>query len=166
VNGLSKAYAMTGWRIGYTAAPKTFTVPMSRLQSHSTSNITTFIQPAAVAALTGDQSFVAKMAAEFEKRRNLIVERAKAIPMLECTRPEGAFYLMVGIGKIIGKKVAGKVIHTANDFGVVLLDEAKVAAVPGEDFGAPHWVRFSYACSEANINKGFDRIAELMEKVE
>jgi aspartate aminotransferase len=166
INGLSKAYAMTGWRVGYTAAPKEFTVPMSRLQSHSTSGITTFIMPAAVEALRGDQSAVAKMLAAFESRRNLIVARAKAIPGLECTQPEGAFYLMVGIGNFVGKQVAGKTINGAADFCMALLESQKVAAVSGEDFGAPHWLRFSYACSEATINKGFDRLAEFVKGIQ
>ena len=165
INGLSKAYAMTGWRIGYTAAPKEFTVPMSRLQSHSTSGITTFCMPAAAEALRGDQSSVAKMHDAFEARRNLIIRRTRAIPGLECTEPEGAFYLMVGIGKLIGKTAAGKKIAGAADFCMALLESQKVAAVSGEDFGAPHWLRFSYACSEANINKGFDRLAEFVKSI-
>jgi aspartate aminotransferase len=165
VNGLSKAYAMTGWRIGYTAAPKEFTTPMSRLQSHSTSGITTFCMPAAVAALKSDGADVRRMRAAFETRRNLIIKRAKAIAGLECTEPEGAFYLMVGIGKIIGKTVGGRKITGAADFCMALLETKKVAAVSGEDFGAPHWLRFSYACSEDTINKGFDRIAEFMKDV-
>jgi len=163
VNGLSKAFAMTGWRVGYTAAPKQFTQPMSRLQSHSTSGIATFVMPAAAAALRSDQSDVARMLAAFEVRRDLIVRRAKSIPLLECTEPEGAFYLMVGIGKLIGKKIAGKKITSAADFCMALLETKKVAAVAGEDFGAPHWVRFSYATSEDDINRGFDRIAEFVK---
>jgi len=165
VNGLSKAFAMTGWRVGYTAAPKLFTVPMSRLQSHSTSGIATFVMPAAAAALRSDQSDVAKMLVAFEARRNLIVRRARSIPLLECTEPEGAFYLMVGIGKLIGKSVGGKKISSAADFCMALLETKKVAAVSGEDFGAPEWVRFSYACSESDINRGFDRIAEFLKDV-
>jgi aspartate aminotransferase len=156
---------MTGWRVGYTAAPKQFTVPMSRLQSHSTSGIATFVMPAAAAALRSDQSDVAKMLAAFEARRNLIVRRTRSIPLLECTEPEGAFYLMVGIGKLIGKTVGGKKVASAADFCMTLLEQKKVAAVAGEDFGAPHWVRFSYATSENDINRGFDRIAELLKNV-
>ena len=163
VNGFSKAFSMTGWRIGYTAAPKQFTAPMSRLQSHSTSGIATFVMPAAAAALKSDQSDVAKMVAAFETRRDLIVRRARAIPLLECTEPEGAFYLMVGIGKLIGKSVGGRKIASASDFCMGLLETKKVAAVSGEDFGAPQWVRFSYACSESDINRGFDRLTEFVK---
>ena len=163
VNGLSKAYAMTGWRVGYTAAPKEITVPMSRMQSHGTSGIATFVMSGAVAALESDGSDVAKMRAAFERRRALIIKRVKDIPQLECTEPEGAFYLMVGIEKLIGQTVAGVAINGANDFAMTLLEKAKVAAVPGEAFGAPHRVRFSYATSEDNINKGFDRIAKLLK---
>jgi aspartate aminotransferase len=138
---------------------------MSRLQSQSTSGIATFVQPAAAAALRSDQSAPAKMLSAFEVRRSLIVRRARAIASLECTEPEGAFYLMVGIGKLIGKTIAGRKITTAADFSMTLLEEKKVATVAGEDFGAAHWVRLSYACSEDDINRGFDRIAELLEDV-
>ena len=166
INGVSKAYAMTGWRIGYAAAPKEIASAMSRLQSHSTSGIGTFLQPAAAAALRGDQSDVKKMLVAFETRRNLIIERVKSIPLLDCTEPEGAFYLMVSIDELVGKTVAGKKITGAADFCMTLLDAKKVAAIPGESFGAPTWVRFSYACSEDDINRGFDRIAELLAEVE
>lgn len=165
VNGMSKAYAMTGWRIGYTAAPKAWTDAMKRLQSQSTSGITTFVQPAGAAALAGDQSDVEKMRVAFEKRRGVIIGRVKAIPLLDCTEPEGAFYLMVNVEKLIGKTVAGKKLTSATDLCLLMLDKIKVAAIPGEPFGAPDWVRFSYACSEDTIHKGFDRIARLLEDV-
>jgi len=164
INGMSKAYAMTGWRIGYAAASAEITNAMKRLQSQSTTCVTHFVQPGAVAALQSDQSDVEKMRAAFESRRNLIVKRAKAVPLLDCTEPEGAFYLMVSIEKLIGKTVAGKRITSATDFCLTMLDRVKVAAIPGEPFGAPGWARFSYACSEHTINKGFDRIAELLIK--
>ena len=165
VNGMSKAYAMTGWRIGYTAAPKELTVPMSRMQSHSTSGITTFAQPGAVAALTSDGSDVERMRQAFERRRELIIRRVREVPGLVCTEPEGAFYVMVGIEKLIGKTAGGVAIKGANDFAMMLLDSVKVAVVPGEAFGADTWCRFSYACSEDDINHGFDRIAELLKDV-
>ena len=164
INGMSKAYAMTGWRMGYAAAPTEITKAMKRLQSQSTSGITTFAQPGGVAALGSDQSDVEVMRAAFEKRRGLIIKRVKTIPLLDCTEPEGAFYLMVNVEKLVGKTVAGKKITSATDFCLTMLDEIKVAAIPGEPFGAPGWCRFSYATSEDNINKGFDRIAELLTK--
>ena len=101
----------------------------------------------------------------FERRRALIINRVKDIPVLMCTEPEGAFYLMVGIGNLIGKVVAGKEINGASDFCLTMLDAIKVAAIPGEAFGAPEWCRFSYATSEDAINAGFDRIAELLKDV-
>ena len=165
INGLSKAYAMTGWRIGYSAAPAEVTGAMKRLQSQSTSGITTFIQSGAAAALDSDGADVAKMRDAFERRRALIINRVKDIPVLMCTEPEGAFYLMVGIGNLIGKVVAGKEINGASDFCLTMLDAIKVAAIPGEAFGAPDWCRFSYATSEDTINAGFDRIAELLKDV-
>jgi len=166
VNGLSKAYAMTGWRVGYAAAPKELAVPMSRLQSQSTSGIATFVQPAAVAALRSDQSDVETMRTAFEARRKLIIGRVRDVPQLDCTEPEGAFYLMVNVEKLIGKTVRGRTITSATDFCLMMLDEIKVAAIPGEPFGAPGWVRFSYACSEDTIQKGFDRISELLVEVD
>jgi len=165
VNGMSKAYAMTGWRIGYAAAPKPLAAAMSRLQSQATSGITTFAQPGAVEALRSDQSEVEQMREAFAKRRDLIIRRTKEIPLLTCTEPEGAFYLMVGIGKLVGRTVAGRKISGAADFCLMLLDEKKVAAIPGEAFGAPEWCRFSYACSEEAINEGFDRISDLLKDV-
>jgi len=165
INGLSKAYAMTGWRIGYSAAPVEVTNAIKRLQSQSTSGITTFLQPGATAALESDGSDVAKMRHAFEKRRVLIINRVKDIPLLMCTEPEGAFYLMVGIANLIGKTVAGRETTGASDFCLTMLDAIKVAAIPGEAFGAPDWCRFSYATSEDAINKGFDRIAELLKDV-
>lgn len=165
INGVSKAYSMTGWRIGYAAAPAEVTAAMKRLQSQSTSGITTFVQPGAVAALESDQSDVEKMRLAFEKRRTLIIQRVKDIPLLDCTEPEGAFYLMVNVSKLIGKTIAGKQIATATDFCLTMLDSIQVAAIPGEPFGAPGWARFSYACSEDTINQGFDRIAKLLKKV-
>ncbi|HUV39594.1 MAG TPA: pyridoxal phosphate-dependent aminotransferase, partial [Planctomycetota bacterium] len=165
VNGLSKAYAMTGWRVGYTAAPVEVTNAMKNLQSQSVSNITTFVMSAAAVALDGDQADVEKMRLAFEKRRDLIIRRVKAIPQLDCTEPEGAFYLMVDVTKLIGKTVGGRKIESGTDFCLAMLDAIKVAAIPGEPFGAPGWVRFSYACSEDTINKGFDRIAKLLKDV-
>jgi len=162
INGMSKAYAMTGWRIGYAAAPVEIAAAMKRLQSQSTSGITTFAQPAAAAALESDQADVETMRAAFEKRRALIIRRVRDIPQLDCTEPEGAFYLMVNVEKLIGKTVADTKIETSTDFCLMMLDKIKVAAIPGEPFGAPGWCRFSYACSEDTINKGFDRIAELL----
>jgi len=166
INGFSKAYSMTGWRLGYTAAEKEIVDAMEALQSHSASNLVSFTLPAGVAALTGPQSVVSDMVAEFDKRRRYIVERLNAIPGISCAMPGGAFYVFPNISGLFGKKWNGKTIDGSLAFESFALEEGKVALVAGLGFGADNYVRLSYATSMANIDKGIDRLAEAVGKLE
>lgn len=165
INGVSKAYAMTGWRIGYAAAAHPVAKAMADLQSHSTSNPTSIAQEASVAALNGDQEPVARMVSEFARRRDAMLERLLAIPGISCTRPGGAFYLLPNVKNYFGKSYKGKRIATAGDLAAVLLEEVQVAVVPGVAFGNDDYFRLSYACSMEKIKEGLDRIAGLMDKI-
>jgi aspartate aminotransferase len=158
VNGLSKAYSMTGWRIGYAAAPKVIVGAMSKIQSQSTSNPVSFCMPAVEEALNGPQDFVAMMVAEFDKRRRYIVERLNAMDGVSCFTPKGAFYVFPNFSDLYGRSFGGKAIENSTDFADYLLGEAKVAIVPGIAFGADDFARLSYATSMENIEKGLDRI--------
>jgi aspartate aminotransferase len=162
VNGLSKAFAMTGWRVGYTAAPKQFTEPMSRLQSHSTSGIATFVMPAAAAALRSDQSDVAKMLAAFEARRDLIVRRARSIPLLECTEPEGAFYLMARLPVADAEDFCRFLLQsfTWNGQTVMLTPGAGFYSTP--DKGRDE-VRIAYVLERGILAQSVDIIARALE---
>jgi len=153
---LSKTYAMTGWRMGYALAPVPIIQAMLKLQSHSTSNATSFVQVAAIAALTGTQEPVARMLAEYKERRALIVEGLRAIPGVRCVLPEGAFYAYPNIAALLG----GRGPATAMEFSQRLLAETGVVAVPGEAFGGQGHIRFSYATSRAAIGEGLRRLAE------
>jgi len=158
VNGLSKAYSMTGWRIGYAAAPADLVGAISKIQSQSTSNPVSFIMPAVVEALTGPQDFIDTMVAEFDKRRNYICDRLNSMDGVTCFKPQGAFYVFPKFSELNGRKFNGKAIEGSNDFADYLLDEAKVAIVPGIAFGADDYARLSYAIAMENIVKGLDRI--------
>jgi len=165
INGFSKAFSMTGWRLGYAAAEKDIVGAMEAIQSHSASNLVSFTQPAAVAALNGPQEVVDNMVAEFDKRRKYIVGRLNSIDGITCAMPGGAFYVFPNVGKLYGKNFDGKKITTSDEFADFLLAEAKVAVVAGSGFGADNYVRLSYATSMANIEKGLDRIAEAVGKL-
>lgn len=158
VNGVSKTYAMTGWRIGYACGPKNLIAAMTKMQSQSTSNATSIAQMAALEAIGGSQEVVAEMVAEFEKRRTYIVGRLNAISGITCFNSTGAFYAFPNISALFGKTFNGKVISNSTDFASYLLDEAKVALVPGIAFGADNYVRLSYATSMDNIVEGMNRI--------
>ncbi len=159
VNGLSKAFSMTGWRIGYVAADKDLVAAMNNIQSQSTSNPVSFCDKAAVEALNGPQEFMKGWVAEFDKRRRYIVDRLNKIPGVSCLLPQGAFYVFPNFSKVYGKKTpAGKVVNGSSDLAAYLLDEHKVAVVPGVAFGADACQRLSYATSMKNIEKGLDRI--------
>ncbi|GAB4301625.1 MAG: pyridoxal phosphate-dependent aminotransferase [Desulfuromonadia bacterium] len=159
VNGVSKAYSMTGWRIGYACGPKEVMGAMTKMQSQSTSNATSISQKASVAALNGDQGVVAEMVKEFEKRRTHIVNRLNAIPGVTCFRSTGAFYAFPNFSGVYGKVTpAGDKIENSTDFAAYLLEEAKVAIVPGVAFGDDRYARLSYATSMELIDKGLDRI--------
>jgi aspartate aminotransferase len=158
INGVSKAYAMTGWRIGYAVGPKNIISAMSKIQSQSTSNASSISIKAAVEALNGTQEHVEFMRKEFERRRNYIVERINAIEDINCRRPEGAFYVFPNITRLLGKTFNGKTINTDIAFADYLLDFAKITVVPGSIFGMPGHLRFSYATSIENIKIGIDRM--------
>jgi aspartate aminotransferase len=149
VNGFSKAYSMTGWRLGYLAAPEPIAAAIDSIQSHSTSNPTSFAQKGALAAITGDQAFISEMVNAFAERRAYMYDRLTKMPGVTCVKPLGAFYMLPNISKF-GLNSSG--------FCAKLLDEHKVAAVPGIAFGSDAHIRLSYACSMENIQKGLDRI--------
>lgn len=163
INGVSKSYAMTGWRIGFTAAPLEVAKLMASLQSHMASNPNSVAQEATLVALQGDQSCVAEMCKEFKKRRDYIYEREEQIPLISALKPEGAFYLFVDVSKTYGKCYQGKSIASAADFATILLEEKFVAVVPCADFGMPDYIRLSYATSMELIAKGMDRIEALVK---
>jgi len=158
VNGVSKAYAMTGWRIGFAAAPLPVAGAMADLQGHVTSNPNSIAQKAALGALRGDAGAAAAMVAEFERRRDYMVGRLKAMPAFRTPEPEGAFYVFPTLGDIVGREVGGRLIRDGGDLALALLESAGVAVVPGAAFGRPDAVRFSYATSMDNIVKGLDRV--------
>jgi len=158
VNGVSKAYAMTGWRIGYAAGPKEIISAMSKIQSQSTSNPTSISMKASTEALNGPQGEVEKMRVEFEKRRDYIVERLNKMEGVTCLKPKGAFYVFPNISKLLGKSFGGKVINTDSEFAEYLLETAKIAVVPGSAFGADGYMRLSYATSMELIKGGMDRL--------
>lgn len=165
VNGVSKAYSMTGWRIGYAAGPKDLIAAMATVQSQSTSNPNSMAQKAAIAALTEGEPFIKEMAAEFDKRRRFMVDRLNTIPGIRCMLPHGAFYTFPHIGGLFGRRSPDGPIDTANVLAAYLLKEARVAMVPGEAFGAPAHIRFSYATSMSNIVKGLDRIDAALSRL-
>jgi len=163
VNGVSKTYSMTGWRIGYALGPKPVIDAMINIQSQSTSNPTSISMKAAVEALKGPQEAVENMRKEFEARRNLIVEGLNAIEGVKCLKPMGAFYVFPNISSTFGKKTPSKkVINGSLSFSEVLLEEAKVGVVPGSEFGAEGYIRLSYATSRETIKKGLERIKEFI----
>jgi len=165
-DGVSKAYAMTGWRIGFALAPKEVIEAMVTLQGQSTTNAAAVSQAAALAALTGPQDEVERMRLEFDKRRQYMVKTLNAIPGVKCTEPKGAFYCFPDVSSYNGKKTPdGKVIENDLDLCDYLITEGRVALVPGSAFYAPGFVRLSYATSQANIEKGLVRFAEALAKL-
>ncbi len=165
INGVSKAYAMTGWRIGYVLCDEKIAKVMSNYVSHSTGSPCAISQAASEAALSGPQEMVETMRKAFERRRNYIVERMNTIEGVSCINPEGAFYVMMNIEQLLGKTIHGEVINNADDFSSAFLKHGLVATVPCTGFGAPTFVRWSYATSIDNIREGLDRLeAFLAEK--
>ncbi len=158
VNGLSKSHAMTGWRIGFSAGPEEIIEAMTKIQSQSTSNPTSIAQKAAVEALTGPQDFTSEMVSEFDRRRVHIIERLNKIKGISCVTPLGAFYAFPNVSSYFGKYAKNKLINSSFDISSHLLDEAKVAVVPGGAFGDDRYIRLSYATTLDNIQKGLDRI--------
>jgi len=162
VNGVSKTYAMTGWRIGYAAGPPEVIEAAGRIQSQVTSGPNAMAQKAAVEALIGDQSEVPKMVAEFDKRRKYIVKRLNAMKNVTCVNPLGAFYAFPNVSGYYGKELGGEPVKDSISFCNVLLDKAKVAAVPGAPFGADAHIRFSYATSMERIEEGMKRMEQAL----
>lgn len=163
INGMSKAYAMTGWRIGYAAANKEIIKVMSNIQSHTTSNPCSISQYASVEGLSGNQDAVNKMKRHFEERRNFMVDEVNNIKGLSCRKPKGAFYVMVNFTNLKGKTIKGIKIDSSLDFAKLLLNEGKVAVIPGIGFGDDDYVRLSYATSMENIEEGLNRIKSIVE---
>lgn len=162
VNGMSKAYAMTGWRIGFTASNKEIAKLMSNIQGHITSNPNSIAQYASIEGLRGDQSAVESMREEFEKRKNYACERVNEIKGLSCIKPKGAFYIMINISEYLGKTVQGMEIKDSLDFTKLVLEKGNVAVVPGIAFGSDKFVRLSYATSMENIKEGLNRIEQVL----
>lgn len=165
VNGFSKSYAMTGWRLGYCAGPQNVIEACGRLQTQTTNNPTSFAQIAAIEALTGPQDSVVSMAAAFEKRRDFVVPRLNAIPGISCTMPHGAFYVFPQVSDLLGRSYQGQRLQTPTDFADFLLDEAGVAIVPGEGFGDNTSFRLSYASSMAELEEGLERIDKAVQRL-
>lgn len=165
VNGVSKTYSMTGWRIGYAAGAEEIIAAITKYQSQNTSNPTSIAQKAAVEALNGPQESVEMMRREFQKRRDVIMERLDAIPGVTCLRPQGAFYVFPHVGSYYGRSFGGKTMTNSAEMATYLLDEANVALVPGGDFGHDDHIRLSYATSMAQIEKGMERIREALLKL-
>ena len=163
INGVSKSYAMTGWRVGYACANDTIAKVMGNFLSHSTGAPSSVSQKAAVAALNGPQDEIETMRQAFEERRNYLVERMNTIEGVSCIKPEGAFYVMMNMEKLIGKTICGELIQTSDDFSAAFLKHGLVATVPCSGFGAPNYVRWSYATSMENIKKGLDRLEEFLK---
>lgn len=158
VNGLSKAYAMTGWRIGYTASNRRIATAMANFQSHATSNANSIAQAASIAALDGDKNEQRSMISEFSRRRQYMMARISAINGINAVNPRGAFYIFANISGLFGKSCDGHIINSAMDFSSLLLEKANVAVVPGEAFGDACCIRLAYATDMQSIIKAMDRI--------
>ena len=162
LNGVAKTYAMTGWRVGWMIGPADVIKAVTNLQSHSTSNVANVSQRAALAAVSGDLSAVAEMRGAFDRRRKVIVEMLNDTPGVTCPEPEGAFYAFPSFRGVLGKEIRGRLPMDTLELATLLLEEAKVAIVPGEAFGAPGYARLSYALSDDDIVEGVSRIAKLL----
>jgi aspartate aminotransferase len=162
VNGVAKTYAMTGWRVGWSIAPMEIARGINRLQSQLTSNVANVSQIAALEAIAGPQDAVASMREAFDRRRRLAVSTLNDIPGVTCVEPEGAFYVFPSFEDVLGREIAGHRVGSTLELAGVLLDEAKVAVVPGEAFGAPGYARLSYALGDDDLAEGIDRIAALL----
>jgi aspartate aminotransferase len=160
VNGMSKAFAMTGWRLGYAAGPQRIIDAMAKVQSHTTSHPASMTQAAGEAALKQAGEDVRRMAVEFERRRNAIVALIGKLPGVTCVPPSGAFYVFPNVSGLFGKKIGGRVVACGQDVAEALLEHARVAVVPGEAFGSSDHIRISFSCEMAKIEDGLKRIAE------
>ncbi len=165
VSGLAKSYAMTGWRIGYTGSSEEIAKLMSSVQSHQTSNPNSIAQKAAVEALNGDQSTVAKMTQAFDERRKFMVKRLSTIPHISFVEPDGAFYVFIDVHEALELSYKGKKIGDIAEFARILIEEYQVAVIPCADFGFPDHIRLSYAISIEQIEKGLDRIDSFLKEL-
>ncbi|NLA82315.1 MAG: pyridoxal phosphate-dependent aminotransferase [Clostridiaceae bacterium] len=165
INAFSKAYAMTGWRLGYAAGPADIIKGISAIQGHTTSNATSFVQWAAITALESCADYVEEMRQAFESRRDYLYKRIQALPGISCPFPDGAFYLFPDVSALFGKKAGDRSLQNAGDLADYLLDEAGVALVPGEAFEAPWAIRFTYSNSMDNLTEAMDRIEAALEKL-
>jgi aspartate aminotransferase len=165
INGLSKSYAMTGWRIGYCAASEKIAKLMISIQSHVTSNVCSITQYAALEALSGPQDEITKMINEFEKRRNYMINRIESIDNLSIVKPKGAFYIMINIENCLGKEINGKILNDSMEFCASLLENEKLAVIPGKAFGLNNYIRVSYATSMEAIKEGLNRIESFIKKL-
>lgn len=164
INGVSKAYAMTGWRIGYALGEPEVIKVMSNYLSHCAGSCCAISQAAAQVALNGPQDKIEAMRQAFEERRNYLVKRMNQVEGVSCIQPEGAFYVMMNMEKLVGRSVRGQIIETCDDFSQAFLKYGLVATVPGTAFGAPNFVRWSYATSMENIQKGMDRLEAFLKE--
>ena len=162
INGVAKTYAMTGWRVGWMIGPPDVIAAAANLQSHATSNVCNVAQRAALAAVSGDLSAVAEMRATYDRRRLTIVSMLNDIPGVVCPEPEGAFYAFPSLEGLLGRSFAGRSASTTMELASLVLDEVKVAFVPGEAFGAPGYARFSYALGDDALVEGIARLAKLV----
>jgi aspartate/methionine/tyrosine aminotransferase len=162
VNGVAKTYAMTGWRVGWVVGPKDVVKAATNLQSHATSNVSNVAQRAAIAALAGDLSAVEEMKAAFDRRRRTIVTMLNEIDGVVCPEPKGAFYAYPSVKGLLGREIDGVTPTTSAELAELLLDKAEVAAVPGEAFGSPGYLRFSYALGDDDLTEGITRMQKLL----
>ncbi|MEU9074953.1 pyridoxal phosphate-dependent aminotransferase [Kitasatospora sp. NPDC048538] len=162
VNGVAKTYAMTGWRVGWVIGPKDVIKAATNLQSHATSNVSNVAQRAAIAAVSGDLSAVHEMRTAFDRRRRTIVRMLNEIEGVYCPEPEGAFYVYPSVKGLLGKEIRGRRPASSSELASLILDEAEVAAVPGEAFGTPGYLRFSYALGDADLAEGIGRLQKLL----
>ena len=164
LNGLAKTYAMTGWRVGWMIGPKDVIKAATNLQSHLSSNVNNIAQRAAIAALAGNLDAVREMGVAFDRRRKLIVSMLNEIPGVVCPTPTGAFYVYPSVKGVLGKEIRGKRPQTSAELATIILEEAEVAAVPGEAFGPSGYLRFSYALSDDDIVEGITRVKNLLSE--
>ncbi|MFC0628681.1 pyridoxal phosphate-dependent aminotransferase [Kribbella deserti] len=162
LNGVAKTYAMTGWRVGWMIGPKDVIKAATNLQSHQTSNVCNIAQRAAIAALTGDLTAVEEMKVAFDRRRKTMVQLLNEIPGVECPEPTGAFYAYPSVKGVFGRDINGRTPTTSTELAEIILEEAEVAVVPGEAFGAPGYLRLSYALGDDDLTEGVNRIAKLL----
>jgi aspartate/methionine/tyrosine aminotransferase len=163
INGVAKTYAMTGWRVGWSIAPPEVTAAIGRLQSHMTSNVCNVAQRAALAAVSGPLDEVARMRETYDRRRRRVDEALSPIDGIECPLPGGAFYAFPDVRRRLERPIAGRTVSSSLELCAVLLEEAKVALVPGEGFGAPGHVRLSYALSDKELEEGLARIVKVLQ---